>query len=237
MSAELTMPPKVIFTTGLIDKSGNKYDTIIIDNKEWLVQNYRTTKYADGSTIPLVEDSIAWAADTTGAMCYYNNAAYHADTYGALYNYFAIENANGFIYLERDGVEETGWRMPTDSDPWNPLPGDSTTDFELLEAAHGGGAIAGKALKEVGTAHWRTPNTGTDSSGFKALPSGARGDTGTYSWMSLRSIIWTAKEGGVNYTSGRHIMRRMDYNYDYLQQDYAYPDNSGLAVRLVRDLI
>jgi len=52
---------------------GKVYRTICIGTQEILADNLAETKYRDGSDIPLVTDNSAWAALTTGAMCYYDN--------------------------------------------------------------------------------------------------------------------------------------------------------------------
>ncbi|MEN6388827.1 MAG: FISUMP domain-containing protein [Syntrophomonas sp.] len=52
---------------------GKVYRTICIGTQEWLADNLAETKYRDGSGIPIVTDNSAWAALTTGAMCYYDN--------------------------------------------------------------------------------------------------------------------------------------------------------------------
>lgn len=52
---------------------GKVYRTICIGTQEWLADNLCETKYRNGDTIPNVTDNAAWAALTTGAMCYYNN--------------------------------------------------------------------------------------------------------------------------------------------------------------------
>ena len=52
---------------------GKIYRTICIGSQEWLADNLWETKYRDNTLIPIQTDGTAWAALTTGAMCYYNN--------------------------------------------------------------------------------------------------------------------------------------------------------------------
>lgn len=52
---------------------GHVYPTICIGTQEWVSENIFETKYRNGDLIPVVSDSTAWAALTTGAMCYCNN--------------------------------------------------------------------------------------------------------------------------------------------------------------------
>jgi len=59
---------------------GKIYRTVKIGTQVWLADNLCETKYADGSTIPNVTDNTAWAALTTGGMCYYDNDIANAYT-------------------------------------------------------------------------------------------------------------------------------------------------------------
>ncbi len=52
---------------------GQKYRTICIGTQEWIADNLAETKYRNGDAIPEISDDSAWAALSTGGMCYYNN--------------------------------------------------------------------------------------------------------------------------------------------------------------------
>jgi hypothetical protein len=56
-----------------------------------MVENLRTTRYNDGTAIPLVTDDTEWKKLTTPGYCWYNNdQATYGSTYGALYNWYAV---------------------------------------------------------------------------------------------------------------------------------------------------
>lgn len=57
----------------MTDYDGNIYNTICIGTQEWIVENWKCTKYNNGTSIPNITDAVTWAALTTGAMCAYNN--------------------------------------------------------------------------------------------------------------------------------------------------------------------
>ena len=72
----------------------------------------------------------------------------------------------------------TGWHVPTDAE-WTTLTG-----------YFGGESVAGGKLKEPGTTHWNSPNTGADnSSGFTALPGGYRNCNGTFTALGRRLLV------------------------------------------------
>jgi uncharacterized protein (TIGR02145 family) len=143
----------------VVDIDGNRYNTVKIGTQIWMAENLKTTRYNDGTKIPAVKDSASWMNLTTGALCYYKNdsVTYNA-TYGPLYNWYAVNTGK---------LAPTGWHVPTDAE-W-------TTLTNYL----GGLDVAGGKLKETGTSHWQSPNTGaTNETGFTAIPAGRR-DPGT----------------------------------------------------------
>jgi uncharacterized protein (TIGR02145 family) len=167
------------FITPMSDFEGNVYETVQIGTQVWMKENLKTTKYRYGLAIPNVTDLTQWASVSTGAYCWYDNDITNKNIYGALYNWFAVSTGN---------LCPLGWHVPTDAE-W-------TTLISYL----GGEAVAGGKLKETGTVHWASPNTGaTDEKGFTALPGACR-FTGTLldpeGFAGIRSggIWWSASE-------------------------------------------
>jgi len=146
----------------VIDIDGNIHHTVTIGAQVWMVENLKVTRYRDGTTIPTETNDTVWSMLTTGALCWYDNdSGTYKDTYGALYNFYAV--------IDDRGLCPEGWHVPTE------------TEWRELETFLGGQAVAGGKMKEVGTTHWTDPNIGaTDESGFCGLPGGGRGQiTGT----------------------------------------------------------
>lgn len=168
------------------DIDGNEYGTVVIGAQEWTTENLRTTRPKDGAAIPLVTDNVQWPLLTSPGHCWYNNdQAANGDTYGALYNWYAVNTGK---------LCPTGWHVPTDAE-W----------AELLDF-FGGVTVAGNILKEEGTDHWAIPNMGaTNASGFTALPGGQRGAYGVFDLLGLGGTWWTstAIEG---YNPGSYAM-------------------------------
>lgn len=197
------------------DIDGNVYTTVIIGTQAWLVENLKTTKYNDGAAIPLVTDTSAWGALTTPGYCWYNNDIGYKTPYGALYNWYAVGTGK---------LAPAGWRVPTE------------TDWATLISFIGGGSVAGGKLKEVGTAHWSSPNTGaTNETGFTAVPGGGRISIfGGYAFINMPwwNYLWSST--AYAYPPGA-------YSYGITTNNAAisygpYYLKSGLSVRCMRPI-
>jgi uncharacterized protein (TIGR02145 family) len=169
----------------LTDIDGNTYKTIIIGTQTWMAENLKTTKYSDGTAIPNVTVDTAWAALTTGAYSDYSNNPANSTTYGRLYNWYAVDNNAATKVASNGGknVCPTGWHVST------------YTEWETLTTYLGGESVQGGKLKETGTAHWISPNTGaTNGTGFTALPGGYRDVDGMYYYIGYYGSWWNSTE-------------------------------------------
>jgi uncharacterized protein (TIGR02145 family) len=136
------------------DVDGNVYHTVTIGTQVWMVENLKTTKYNDGTSIPYVTEELSWVNLTTPAYCYYDNIEGYKSSYGALYNQYVIMTGK---------LCPPGWHVP------------SYTEWNTLMYYLGGSNVAGGKLKEAGASHWLDPNTAaTNETGFTAFAGGAR---------------------------------------------------------------
>ncbi len=194
------------------DADGNVYHTVNIGTQIWMVENLKTTKYNDGSNIPLVSDISEWSNLNTPGYCYYNNdATAYKDIYGTLYNWYAVNTGK---------LAPAGWHIPTVAE-WKTL-------SDYLE----GDTIAGGKLKEPGTTHWNNPNEGaTNESGFTALPAGGRAPDGNfYNQVGNYGYWWAADEFNV-----QQVWYRMVNFGDGMFREVRSFKTNGLSVRCVRD--
>jgi uncharacterized protein (TIGR02145 family) len=197
------------------DVDGNIYTSVTIGNQVWMVENQKTTKYNDGTSIPLVTVDAAWEALSTPGYCWYNNDNINKSTYGALYNWFVVDAAsNG-----GKNVCPRGWHVPTDA------------EWTTLTTYLGGEDVAGGKLKETGTTHWLSPNTGaTNERGFTALPSGYRYSNGAFFAIGYNGYWWSSTEYSATYVCFRGM---------YYYASNVYRDNFdkqyGFTVRCLRD--
>lgn len=155
------------------DIDGNVYKTATIDSRIWMTENLRTTRYNDGGEIPLTSDANVWNSLASAGFCWYNNDASYKDTYGALYNGYAVVTGN---------LCPSGWHVP------------SIEEWRELSRSLGDSAKAGSKIKEAGTDHWLPPNNANNSSGFNALPSGIRYFEGTFSSIQTYTGIWSSTQ-------------------------------------------
>src|ERR1035437_1420785 len=57
----------------LTDQDGNTYKTIVIGTQTWMARNLNTTKYNDGTSIPVITDATYWSNLSTPGCCWQNN--------------------------------------------------------------------------------------------------------------------------------------------------------------------
>jgi uncharacterized protein (TIGR02145 family) len=194
---------------------------VTIGTQVWSSTNLEVNTYRDGTIIPHVTDPTAWAGLTTGAWCYYNNDTANGVVYGVLYNWYAVA---GIHDTDPNTPNKTlapqGWHIPNNLE-WNTL-------INYL----GGLSVAGGKMKETGTSHWFSPNTGaTNISGFTALPNGLRvWNDGGFLLMGAYGHCWSIDE----------------YNLDFSYAMFNFSDTqnsnlgetqklNGAAVRCVKD--
>jgi uncharacterized protein (TIGR02145 family) len=239
----------VIYGYTVKDQDSNTYKTVIIEDQIWMAENLKTTKYNDGTPIPLVTNSTAWSLLNSGAYCWYNNDSTNKDTYGALYNWYAVAT---------DKLCPTGWYVPTDEE-W------------VVLQNYFGGNVLGNVMKEKGTFHWHYHNTdptnhrwlypdtvATNERGFTALPGGHRsnlfleddtfGFAGIDDYQDIRNNDSTWKFCGIGYSGYWWFFLRYNRNADKADQVTMRYNNSdadtydqfmtkdGLSVRCLKNI-
>jgi len=193
------------------DYNGNVYSTVAIGTQVWMAENLKVTHYLNGDAIPNFTYATEWYNLTTGAYCNYDNDANNATTYGSLYNWHAVNDS-------RDIAPE-GWHVPSDA------------EWQTLVDYLGGSSVAGGKLKETGTTHWNSPNTGaTNESGFSALPGGYRNYDGTYGYMGYDAYFWSSTE----HDNDHAWFRTLGGSYSDIYRYYGN-NECGFSVRCLRD--
>jgi uncharacterized protein (TIGR02145 family) len=193
------------------DIDGNVYHTVTLGTQVWMVENLKTTRYRNGDPIQNATSPELWVFSIAGAYRMYDNDESYADTYGFLYNWYAVNDSRNIC--------PTGWHVPTD------------TEWNTLVTYLGGDNVAGGKLKETGTTHWISPNMGaTNSSGFTALPGGSAYYDATFDRLGENGNWWCATE----YDAGNAWYIVLAYYSGFMYNDYCIKTN-GFSVRCLKD--
>lgn len=197
-------------TSTITDVEGNIYITVTIGNQEWMAENLRVTKYADGSAIPLITDDNEWSNlgsnNTDKAYCWFDDKTSFKNNYGAYYTWAAAMNTNNSSNSDSSGIQGVcpdGWHLPSKAE-W-------TTLVEYLTSNnydYNGSALdysVGKSL--AATSGWNSTSLTravgnnqqiNNSSGFTALPGGYREYNGSFYNAERYSYWWSSTQYGVS---------------------------------------
>ncbi len=210
------------------DIDGNTYNTILIGEQEWTIENLRTTKFNDGASIPHVEEKIKWIGLTSSAYCYYDNDENNREKYGIMYNWYTVDTKK---------LAPEGWHVPS--------------YLEYLELRNflitngynwDGTTISDRVGKSMATKYgWKINknpgNIGHDtlannSSHFSGLPGGYRsGGEGDFIDQSIQCMWWTSTWTGESTADGR----RLAYDGFYLGALPNANHSNGFYIRLVKN--
>jgi len=205
---------------------GVTYNTVAIGNQCWLKENLRTTKYNDGTSITNVTDNATWKSTTSGAYCCYGNSSSNCSTYGALYNWYAVNTGK---------LCPSGWHVPSD-DEWTTL-----TNYLSAYSTYWCGSNSSYIAKSLAsTTSWNSSTTtcavgnnllANNSTGFSALPGGFRdGSGGSFSNFGNFGYWWSSTEIDGSYAWDR----RLSSNGANVNRSNR-PKRHGFSVRCLRD--
>src|SRR5690554_4082552 len=187
-------------------RDGKVYQTVVIGDQVWMAENLAylpsVNMVADGSEDAAGSYYYVYGYDGTNVAD--AKATDNYATYGVLYNWTAAMDGEASSSTNPSGIQgvcPAGWHVPSDAE-WT----------ELIDYL-GGTSVAGGKLKETGTTHWNTPNTGaTNETGFTALPGGQRLSNGTFYFIGYDGCWWSATERSA--TDAWH--RAMSYGTSYV---------------------
>ncbi|MBN3035062.1 MAG: hypothetical protein JW861_05705, partial [Bacteroidales bacterium] len=205
--------------TPIIDvRDGKSYNTILIGNQCWMVENLNYGSAINGNQ-PMEDNGIP------EKYCF-ENISSNCDTYGGLYQW-----NEAMQYLSHSGYQglcPNGWHVPSDNE-WCTLEKylDPTISCDTFGFR---GTDGGGKMKEAGTAHWQTPNTGaTNSSGFTGLPGGFRDISTGFSNLGESGNWWTSD----NLYHNDILFRELTYNSTQVNRNFINPE-IAFSIRCVR---
>ena len=227
----------------VLDVDENVYKTVKIGEQTWMAENLKTERFNNGEAIPLVIDGKDLEDLITPAYCWYdNNKATYKDTYGALYNWYAVNT---------EKLCPTGWHIPTDAE-WTVLERyivesqnkDGSRFIDVKQdkpiaiidgvAVYPPGSYIADELKETGNKHWKVPDhTASNSSGFTALPGGMRYGDGVFKGIGISARFWTSTESDNAYYDYAWT-RGLYYDYPELGR-HDYGKYFSFSVRCIKD--
>lgn len=189
-------------------RDGNVYDTVTIGTQTWMAENLRYLPSVAGPGTGSFTTPYYYVYHNVGTNVQEAKANINYFNYGVLYNWTAAISAC-----------PSGWHLPSDAE-WT----------QLIDYLGGDGTAGGK-LKEAGTSHWNSPNTGaTNETGFTALPGAYRHLDGKFYDFGSFGYWWSATE----YGTSEAWLRCIHYSYSDVFR-YNLDKQLGLSVRCVKD--
>lgn len=187
--------------------------SVTIGTQVWMTKNLKTRRYRNGDKIWTTTPSTLDITSKVNPKYQwpYDADEINVDTYGRLYTWYVITDSRG--------VCPRGWHVPTDE------------DWTILITYLDGKPFAAGNLKETGTTHWATPNTGaTNETDFTALPGGYRFSFGRFSDIGFSGFWWSSSDSSESTVYGRGLL-----NYNNQIPRFKFDKQDGLSVRCIKD--
>ena len=207
-------------TSTLTDIDNNVYNTILIGTQCWMKENLKTTRFTNGTAISQGSGTSTMEV----AYWYYPaNNSLNMDTYGLLYNWNAV----------MQGICPIGWHVPSDEE-WKQM--EISVGMSWSDANNSGyrGDIAARLSGDIGWLSSGAANTPgnlsaayRNSSGFSALPAGARTDP---NYFGYEASFWSSTANDSNYAWHRILF----FNLAGVQR-LASAKSRGYSVRCIKD--
>ena len=215
------------FNLIVVDVDGKEYKTIIIGNQEWMAEDLEVKHYNNGDPIDFIkcdrnfdkQKSENWNSTKEGAYtiaykpsrdCFVKNGR------NSLINY------NWYAVNDDRGLAPKGWHIP------------SKQEWEILINYLGGINNAGIMMKSISGWDEEYASNGNNISGFNALPTGMRTETGFHMGYSQYAWYWTSdlyKEYSANYL----CLGWLDDNNESGIVIGAHFKQEGMSIRCVKD--
>ena len=221
------------------DIDGNVYNTILIGEQCWMKENLRTTRFADGTPIP-IGDEENWS-DSEPFYYDYGISGIPLEERGYLYNWPAAVHGTSFSKddpSDVQGICPNGWHLPSDAE-WKQL-----TDYVSSHSEYVCGDDTNNIAKALASTTWwhnesrSACHVGADpgsnnASGFCAIPAGGwLGSIEECSQAGYTANFWSSTESN-NYSDCACI-RELDYYHPDVFK-FEFRKRLGFSVRCLRD--
>ncbi len=190
------------------DKEGNTYKTITIGTQEWMAENLRA-----GGGFPQVSSSSDWSNLQQPAWSYYDNNPTYNNSFGKLYNGFAVNQYKNLC--------PTGWHIPNDF------------EWSILSKTLGGDNVSGGALKSINSTFWVNPNVGaTNASCFSSIPNGYREADGIFKDKGSSAVYFQSDFSVLPLF--RNLITEESTNFRLVPKNISTINKVGAAVRCLK---
>ena len=229
------------------DIDGNTYPTIILNGREWMAENLRTTRYADGTVIPSGLTDGQWGNTGTGAFAIYPHAlidGLHSpdevvEAYGHLYNWYAVDDARGLC--------PAGWYVPSHNE-WTEFEDYLITTYNLVNEPNvvDGLGSALKSCRQVNSPiggecvtdqhpRWNAHSIhhGHDLVEFATLPAGRRRLNGVFFDVGHMGFFWTSTSHTTTHAINRTLFSDAGHIAGFFSMNYR--KTVGYSVRCIRE--
>ena len=219
------------FTTAALP-SDYSLPTVNIGNQIWTNKNLEVANYRNGDPIPFAATAADWIAYNnaqTGAYMYLQFRSDAGQTYGKLYNWYAVNDSRGLAPLGYHIPLETEWATLKASQLRNEIALKSNTNDWSADFAYYGG----------GFPYYPQSNyfdyNGTNATGFNCLPAGNSNSNGVGGLFGAASF-WTPTSSVTNVTTANWMLFHQSYNLlNGVSCCGAVNKGNGMSIRLLKD--
>lgn len=198
----------------------NTIEQVKIGNQTWMAKNLNVDKFRNGDLIPQAKSNEEWekaGEEGKPAWCYYLNIPQNQNSYGKLYNWYAVNDPRG--------LAPAGWKVPTNED-W----------VELVDFL-GDEINLGKKMKSIEL--WADFDEefayGTNESGFSGLPGGGRDEEGDFYGFGESGFWWSSTDESSDMFGNDVVLYCwLHYSNRFVVWDFEYKEN-GYSVRCLRE--
>lgn len=203
------------FSTG--DNNTATLSEVKIGDQTWATRNLDVTTFRNGDRIPEAKSNQEWldAIDgTTPAWCYLKNGPANGTKYGKLYNLYAVTDPRG--------LAPAGWHVPK-TDEWAGLL--KFLQYDIVDRM--------RKREDWGAACL----SGTNESGFTALPGGARDSAANFiDYTGNTGYWWTSSPGEKRFAGSQWTkfmaLKMKDTDREIKLDKYV---SYGFSVRCIKD--
>ncbi len=202
-------------------RDGNVYRFVTIGNQVWMAENLKYLPEVVSFETGSKTDPYYYVYDYDGTVIEDAKATTNYNTYGVLYNWPAAMAGSESSTANPSGVQgvcPAGWHLASEA------------EWTTLTTYLGGESVTGGKLKETGTSHWITPNTGANNeTGFTALPGGYRNNYNAFYLIGHNGFWWTSE--GYSYVA----WNRYNYFINSSASGKRQHKEDAFSVRCIRD--